>query len=90
VPGLFYLVALNLIVAHRGHPFEALAQVLIYNVVWFVIPIAALAMCVVRPATARDGVEAIQAFAKRHARAIVLVVSFGVGAVLVVRGLLAI
>ena len=64
-------------------------QVLIYNVVWFVIPIAALATCVVRPATARDAVEAIQAWTKRHARAIVLVVSFGVGAVLVVRGLIA-
>jgi hypothetical protein len=90
VPGLFYLVALNLIVAHRGHPIEGLVQVLIYNVVWFVIPIAALATCVVRPATARDAVEAIQAWTKRHARAIVLAVSFGVGAVLVVRGLVAI
>jgi hypothetical protein len=90
IPGLFYLVALNLIVAHRGHPIEALVQVLIYNVVWFAIPIAALATCIVRPATARDAVEAIQAWTKRHARAIVLAVSFGVGAVLVVRGLLAI
>jgi hypothetical protein len=90
IPGLFYLVALNLIVAHRGHPVEGLVQVLIYNVVWFAIPIAALATCIVRPATARDAVEAIQAWTKRHARAIVLAVSFGVGAVLVVRGLLAI
>jgi hypothetical protein len=90
VPGIFYLVALNLIVSHQGHPFEGMLQVLIYNVFWFVIPIAALATCVVRPATARDAVEAIQGWTRRHARGIVLAVSFGVGAVLVVRGLLAI
>jgi len=88
VPGLFYLVALNLIVAHNTSPLAGLAELVVYNVIWFAIPIAALAVCFVRPAAARDAVQAIQDWTRRHARTIVLVVAFVVGAVLVLRGVL--
>ncbi len=87
IPGIFYVVALNLIVSSHARTFGGLLEVLIYNVIWFAIPIAALAVCVVRPETARDAIEAIQSWTRRHAREIVLVVSFGIGAVLTVRGL---
>ena len=59
---------------------------MIYNVVWFAIPIAALAVCFVRPVVARDAVEAIQGWTRRNARTIVGAVSFAVGVVLVLRG----
>jgi hypothetical protein len=88
IPGLFYLVALNLIVAHQPHVVGGLLEVLIYNAIWFAIPIAAFAICVVDPAAARDAVGAIQGWTRGHSRTIVLVVSFAIGTALIVRGAL--
>jgi Sap, sulfolipid-1-addressing protein len=88
IPGLFYLVALNLIVAHRAHVVGGLLEVLIYNAIWFAIR-APFAICVADPAAARDAVGAIQGWTRGHSRAIVLVVSFGIGTALIVRGALA-
>ena len=53
IPGVFYLVALSLVVASEGSAARALADVLIYNAVWFAVPILALAICIVDPAAAR-------------------------------------
>jgi Sap, sulfolipid-1-addressing protein len=88
IPGLFYLMALNVIVAHQPKVSGGVIEVLIYNVIWFTIPLVALVVCVEKPAIAREAVGAIDAWTKRHARTIVLAVSFGVGAALVVRGAL--
>ncbi|HVP02681.1 MAG TPA: GAP family protein [Solirubrobacteraceae bacterium] len=88
VPGLFYLVALNVIVAHHLNPFDGLAEVVIYNLIWFAIPILALAACIFRPDVAREGVGAISDWTRRNSRRIVIIVSFVVGAALVVRGIL--
>lgn len=90
IPGLFYLIALDVIVADQPKVPGGLIEVLIYNAIWFAIPIVALAVCIVEPETARDAVGAIDRWARRHARVILLVVSFGVGAALVVRGALTI
>jgi Sap, sulfolipid-1-addressing protein len=89
IPGVFYLVALNVIVAQHLRPAGALAGVLVYNAIWFAIPIGALAVCIVAPETARDGVHAIEQWTRRNARMIVLILSFAIGAGLVVRGALA-
>ena len=88
IPGLFYLVALNVIVAHNPSAAVALFEVLLYNAIWFLVPLCALVVSVIEPDTARTAVGAIQDWTKRHARTIVLVVSFGAGAALLVHGLL--
>jgi hypothetical protein len=88
IPGLFYLIALNLIAAREANVFGGLAEVLVYNAIWFAIPICALALCVVRPAAARDAVGAITSWTRLRARRIVIAASFAVGTVLVVRGVL--
>jgi Sap, sulfolipid-1-addressing protein len=88
VPGLFYVVALNLIVAHQPTALRGFAEVLLYNAIWFGIPSCALAVCIVRPATARNAVGAIEAWTRARSRSIMLTVSFGVGAALVVHGAL--
>ena len=62
--------------------------VVAYNAVWFAVPLAALAACIVRPAQARDAVGRLNRWARDHARTIMLSVSFLVGAALVVRGAL--
>jgi hypothetical protein len=87
IPGLFYLIALNVIAAHQPSVPGGLAEVLIYNVVWFALPLAALAICVVDPAAARRTVSELQAWALGHARQLLLAVSFAAGIGLVVRGI---
>jgi hypothetical protein len=89
IPGLFYLVALNVIAAHQPSVAGGLAEVLIYNAVWFAVPIAALAICVVDPQSARRAVDALQTWALSHSRGLLQLISFVAGAALVVRGVLA-
>jgi Sap, sulfolipid-1-addressing protein len=88
IPGLFYLVALNVIVASQPTVAGGLAEVLVYNAIWFAIPLGALVTCIVAPDAAREGVGAIQRWTKLHARMIIVVVSFALGAGLVIHGLL--
>ncbi len=88
VPGLFYLVALNVIVTHRVGVLVGLGEVLIYNAIWFAIPIGALALCVFAPELARDRVGSINRWARRHAHTILVSASTTMGALLLLRGLL--
>jgi hypothetical protein len=87
LPGLFYLIALDLIVASQPKAFEAVILVLIYNAVWFALAIIVLGICIVNPPAARAAIEAVRASARRNARMIILVIWFGVGITLLVRGL---
>ena len=89
-PGIFYLVALNLIATQRTQGPRRLFDLLLYNAVWFSLPIAALAICVFRPDAAADGIKAIEQWTRQHVRAILTVVSFVVGVALLGRGLLAV
>jgi hypothetical protein len=88
LPGLFYLVALNVIVAHNPRVAGGTAAVLIYNAIWFALPLLALALCIVRPEAARSAIGAVEEWAARHARTILLVASFVAGPALIVRGAL--
>lgn len=90
LPGLFYLIALNVIVAHDPRLPSGLLAVVTYNAVWFALPIVALAACIVRPAEAMDVVGSVERWARDHSRAVLLVVSLVVGAALVLRGVLTI
>ncbi|MGB0120936.1 MAG: GAP family protein [Solirubrobacterales bacterium] len=88
LPGLFYLVALNAIVTHQAGILVGLVEVLIYNAIWFTIPIGALALCIFAPELARDKVGRINSWAGRNTRSIVILVSFVAGMALVARGIL--
>ena len=88
VPGLFYLIALNVIVAHDPGIAEGMLSVAIYNVVWFALPLFALIVCILRPSRAQAVVGGVEQWARDHARPILLVVTFGVGIALLVRGVL--
>src|SRR5262245_36982222 len=46
IPGLFYLIALNLIAAAHSDVPRAVGQLLVFNALWFALPLGALAMCV--------------------------------------------
>jgi hypothetical protein len=88
IPGLFYLVALNVIVAHDPQIPNGLIEVLIYNFIWWLLPLGALAVCIVEPDVARGIVAAIDAWAKRHTRQIVVGVSYALGLALILRGVI--
>src|SRR6202008_4808162 len=80
VPGLFYVIALNLIVAHDAALAGKTFALVVYNAIWFALPILALVACISDPGAARGLVAAVDGWARGHARTILLVASFGVGA----------
>jgi len=88
LPGIFYLVALNVIVAHNPLLPGGLVAVLVFDVIWFAVPLLALALSIVNPAAARRMITDVQQWTGRNARAIVLFAAVIVGAALVIRGLL--
>jgi hypothetical protein len=88
IPGIFYLVALNVIVAHDPSVAVGVIEILIYNVIWFALAITALAICIVRPSAARTAVEAVTGWTRQHTRALLLGVSLAVGVALLTHGLL--
>jgi len=88
IPGLFYILALNVIVAHNPRLPKGMFAVLTYNAVWFALPIVALVLCIVQPAAARDVIGSVERWAREHSREILVWVSLIAGTVLVVRGAL--
>jgi len=88
IPGLFYILALNVIVAHNPRLPRGMTAVVTYNAVWFALPIIALVLCVLRPAAARDLVGSVDRWARERSRVILIWASLLAGAVLVVRGAL--
>lgn len=89
IPGVFYLIALNVIVARNPRVVRGTFAVMSYNVIWFALPILALVLCIVKPAAARDAVGSVERWAHEHSRSILLCASFIAGTALVVRGALA-
>jgi hypothetical protein len=90
LPGIFYLIALNLIVAHNPKVSGGLLAVAIFDTIWFALPLAALATCTVNPVAARDAVVSVQRWTAQHSRALLVGTSFTVGTALVIRGALSV
>jgi len=88
LPGIFYLVALNVIVAHNPLLPGGLLAVVIFDVIWFTLPIIALALSIVRPDAAKEMIETVQQWSGRHGRGILLTTSTLVGTALLIRGLI--
>ncbi len=86
VPGLIYLVALNSIAADTPRGASALALVGSYNVLWFAIPIAALALSILAPDTATEYLDRATAWARSHRDGLLITVFGVLGTYLVVKG----
>jgi hypothetical protein len=89
VPGLFYIVALNAIIAEGPSLVAGVLQVLLFNVIWFAATIAAVAIFLLRPGVARRALARVDTWARRHARGITVLVFGLVGSYLAIRGLTA-
>jgi hypothetical protein len=90
IPGIFYLAALNVIVANHTSVAAGFVEILLYNVIWFALPITALTICIIQPDAARTVVGGVADWARHHARTILVVLSLGIGIVLLVHGLITI
>lgn len=88
VPGLIYLVALNSIAADNDGPAEAVAMVALYNVLWFALPISALALVHRSPATATAYLDRLTAWARRHQDRLVVALFGALGVYLIAKGVL--
>lgn len=86
LPGLYYLAALVAILEMQPGPANAVFQVLVYNVLRFALPAAALALVVLRPERARRITDAVLAWGRRHRRLLIIGIATVVGLYLVVRG----
>jgi hypothetical protein len=86
LPGLFYLVALNEIVAHRDEIADGIVAVLVFNALWFGAAIASVVIFMVRPGAARRALLRASAWARLHSRGVTIAVFAAVGAYLVVNG----
>lgn len=87
LPGLYYLAALVAILETQPGPANAVFQVLVYNLLRFSLPAAALALVVLRPEQARRASQGVGAWGRRHRRELIVGVAAVVGVYLVVRGL---
>ncbi|HEX4189187.1 MAG TPA: GAP family protein [Solirubrobacteraceae bacterium] len=86
IPGILYLVALELIVSREPDVPSELIQVGGYDLLWFVPPILVLAVCVFDPGTAREGVHRFEQWVGARARTILVAMTLGVGVWLLVDG----
>jgi Sap, sulfolipid-1-addressing protein len=86
LPGLVYLAALNAIASERPAPVDVALQVAIYDALWFLVPMASLALVVVRPGAAPAYLDAATAWVRRHEHAILVWGSLALGGYLLVKG----
>jgi hypothetical protein len=86
IPGLIYIVALNTIAAERPSPATAVLQVAIYNALWFAIPLAALALAILRPGRGAEYLDRAMGWARRHEQGLVFATFVLLGAYLTVKG----
>ena len=86
LPGLFYLVALNAIVAEGRSLIAGVLDVLLFNAIWFGAAIASVVIFLLRPGAARSGLARIDRWAGRHARSITTLVFAAVGSYLAIKG----
>jgi hypothetical protein len=87
LPGLIYLAALNAIASERPAPVDVALQVAIYDALWFLVPLASLALVVARPGTALAYLDAATAWVRRHEHATLVSGSLVLGGYLVVKGM---
>ena len=83
---MLYLLGLNAISATDPHLVHGVLDVLVFDAIWFAVPIAAFVVALRRPDLARRVIDRANAWTGRYQRQIAVVV-FGVsGAYFAVRG----
>jgi hypothetical protein len=88
LPGLFYLLALNSIIAERQSAVADVWHVLAYNGIWYGVSVAAVFFLLIRPSDAvRELFGRVNAYARAHQRPILVAIFTVVGVYLVAHGI---
>jgi hypothetical protein len=88
LPGLFYLLALNSIIARDQGVVADVWHVLAYNGIWYGVSVAAVFYLLIRPsAAARELFGRLNSFVRAHQRPIIVAIFGIVGTYLVVHGI---
>jgi hypothetical protein len=87
LPGLFYLLALNAIIAERQSLAADIAHVLIYNAIWYGVSVAAVFFLVIRPSAAKEAFARLNTWVRARERPILIAVFTVVGVYLVAHGI---
>jgi hypothetical protein len=87
LPGLFYIAGLVAILETGPTWTNGVVQVLVYNLLRFLVPLGALVVVLVDPARTRRLVDDVHAWGTRHSRRLVIGLAAVVGLYLVVKGL---
>ena len=87
LPGLFYLVALNAILAHSSSVTDGIAAVLVFNAIWYGAAIVSVLYFMVRPGAARRALVRTTEWARAHSLGVTIFVFMVVGLYLLVDGL---
>jgi len=87
LPSVYYLSALTYLSDQDQATPKAYALIIVFNVIQFAIVEIPLIACLVAPDTARRGVERFNRWLSGHWRQIGQSVALGVGAYLIIRGI---
>ncbi|MBJ7522517.1 MAG: GAP family protein [Solirubrobacteraceae bacterium] len=79
LPGIFYLAGLHLIAVGRPGPAAGIAEVLVYNALWYSTGVAALVAFVLQPEGTRAAVEWMRSWLRDHERQVLVAVFTIVG-----------
>ena len=85
-PGLFYLAALSAITNSTSSNGNRILQVVLYNAIWFAMPMAALALTKRRPVELQDFLRRTTEWVWRRQREIMITAFGTLGVYLIVRG----
>jgi Sap, sulfolipid-1-addressing protein len=89
MPGLFYLLGLNAIAYDDPAVLGGTIRVVTFNVIWWAVPLAALALAIRRPEASRQMLASINDWARRNERALVGTFAVLVGLYFTARGIAA-
>jgi hypothetical protein len=87
LPGLFYLLALNSIIAERQGVVTDIWHVLAYNAIWYGVSVAAVFFLLIRPSAARDQFGRLNVWVRAHQRPILVAIFSIVGVYLTAHGI---
>jgi Sap, sulfolipid-1-addressing protein len=86
LPGLFYLAALSAIINSTPSSTSRILQVVLYNAIWFAMPLTALVLASRRSEELQQFLRWITVWIWRHQREIMITVFGIIGVYLIVRG----
>ena len=87
IPGVLYLLALDLIVTEQRTTELGVVDLLIFNGLWFALPIAALTLSIIRPGSGSRAIAAARPWIERYGRTVLIIVLLTVGGAFLVHGL---